>query len=591
MRWIKGDFPKDDANAHVNTARLPGKTGASRRHDDQRTGVGWLLWVLIASIPWLIPTHSGPWASFYGDWAAACFLLPLLGWAFYRLRGRLEVTRVELLISMVSVVPVMQAFLGVLIFQGEAVVSASFILLTALAFHLGRRTEQMERERLVDSLFASFIIVSLFSMGIALYQWLALDGLGVLAPSKYIGGMRVVANVGQPNNLSTLFVLGCVGCWWGCARRKIDAWVAMLAAAFFILGIVLTGSRTGGAQLVFLAIVLVWWREPRFSARKLGAVFVLSSWFVFLLYAVPALGGFLFGAVGREVLSVGSRPQFWSMAIEGLLDGPWFGYGWNQVVMVHVSAAERYPALKEVMGHAHNFILDLLLWNGILLGGVLVAAIACWGVRQVMSIREESHGIILSAVGVFFIHAMLELPHLYLILLIPVGMLAGAASTYVGSHVVLTMSRYSLVLIAFVLGMGLVATFHDYREIEGNLAARKLFAARISGAEFPEPPRLLVLVALQQALELLDGEPERNMSKERLTAVRRAVLRYPSTSGLFRYAQASALNGNVNEAKWALQLICNLRGARICKAALSDWDIVANSGNPEMHSVALPQVE
>ncbi|MCY1295425.1 hypothetical protein D9M70_447660 [compost metagenome] len=475
-----------------------------------------------------------------------------------------------------------------MLFPGEAFVFASYILLVAISIFLGQRAELAGRERLIGSLFASFMLASFFSMGLALYQWLALDGLGVLVQSMDVGGIRVVANVGQPNNLSTLFALGVTACWWACARQKISAGIAIVSAAFFVLGIVLTGSRTGVLQLIFLAFALVWWRGPRFSWGKVAAIVLLMSWLVLLLFTVPIIGRYLFGSEGREILNVGLRAQIWSMAMRALVDAPWYGYGWNQFVVVHVLAAGESSALGGVAGQAHNFILDLLLWNGFFLGGVLVASMVWWGGSQITKVGQETHGVVLAAIGVFFVHAMLELPHLYLMFLVPVGLLVGAASAYTGSRVILTLPRYALIPIALSLVSLLIVTFYDYRKIEASREAHKMYAARIYGAQKQEPPEIYVLRALQQALELLDGEPGRGMSKERLAAMRRAIMRYPSTGGMFRYAQASALNGNFDEAKWALQLLCNLRNAKTCSAALNDWDVLAKSGNPEMKLVVLP---
>ncbi len=562
-----------------------------REEGASRSMLGRTLWVVVASLPWLLPTHTDPWTTFYNDTMAVVVLLPLVVLLFFSSSRGWVVTREAFFVFCLSVIPLIQAAVGVLLIPEESFLVVGFILAFAVALSLGQQRQLIESHRIVDGLFASFILVSILSTGLSLYQWLALEGLGILVPSPAIGGVRAIALVGQPNNLATLLVWGCVGVWWAYNRRFVGSGCAVLAVAFFLLGVILTGSRTGCLQVAFLAVValLFWW--PRNTRKRLIAVLLLASWFVSLLLLAPLLKNFLFGAGSREMLSAGLRPIFWSMALEGIADRPLVGYGWNQVVSVHVALAEKYSGLNSVMGHAHNLFLDLLLWNGVVVGGVLIAAIVWWGVGQALKVRTEPHGIILAAIGVFLIHSMLELPHLYLIFLVPVGLLVGMASSFLPARIVATLPRFSIIVIAAVLAAVLVIVFRDYRLIEDNLTARKFVAARISGALIPVSPDVILLKSLQSALERLDAEPSRNMSAATLEERRLAVLRYPTAGGLFRYAQSAALNNRADEAAWALQLICYLRPKQTCKSVIDDWRTVASSGNPEMNSVVMPRVE
>lgn len=562
-----------------------------REEEASRSMLGRTLWVVVASLPWLLPTHTDPWTTFYNEAMAAVVLLPLVVLLFFSSSPGWVVTREALFVFCLSVIPLVQAAAGVFLIPEESVLVVGFILAFAVALSLGQQRQLIEFHRIADGLFASFILASILSTGLSLYQWFALDGLGVLVPSTTVGGVRAIALIGQPNNLATLLVWGCVGVWWAYDRRFVGSGCAVLAVAFFLLGVVLTGSRTGCLQVAFLAVVtlLFWW--PRNVRKRLIAVLLLGGWFVSLLLLVPLLSKFLFGATSREMLSAGIRPIFWSMALEGIAGRPLVGYGWNQVITVHVELAEKYSGLNTVMGHAHNLFLDLLLWNGVVVGGGMVAAIVWWGVRQVLRVRTEPHGIILAAIGVFLIHSMLELPHLYLIFLVPVGLLIGMASSFLPMKTIATLPRFSIIVIGLVMAAVLVIVFRDYRLIEEDLTARKFVAARIAGAVSPTPPDVILLKSLQSALERLDTEPSRNMSASTLEGERLAVLRYPTTGGLFQYAQSAALNNRADEAAWALQLICYLRPKQTCKSAIDDWRTLASSGNPEMNSVVMPRVK
>lgn len=549
-------------------------------------GVGWQIWAVVASLPWLISTHSDPWTTFYSESLMAIALLPLLGWALYVSPGRWQVSRLVVLFASVALIPIVQAATGLLMLPWDAVLFVIYILAFAISVSLGQRVWSVGFCQLADSFFASLVIAALLSTGLALYQWLGLGGLGLLVPSSDIGGMRAIAQVGQSNNLSTLLIWGCVGLWWGYSRSQVGGLCVALALAFLLLGVTLTGSRTGCIQVVFVAVMALVWGRPRFPQYQRLVVIILVGWFVALLCVLPSISEWLFGALTREMLNVGVRPKFWLMAIDALVDRPLWGYGWNQVVLVHIASAEHYLGLNTVMGHAHNLLLDLLLWNGVVVGGLLIWGVVWWGWCQIRMLVVEAHVIILSALGVFFIHSMLELPHLYGFFILPVGLMVGMVSVFRSEEVVLTLSRSIVALIGVFFAILLAAMFHDYSLIQKDMTARRMVAARITGAVAPVGSEVFVLRSLKEALDRLHTKPHRGMSRDELNQLRRVVLRYPTVGGLFRYAQSAALNHEVGESKWALKLICDLNPPKVCEDVLGDWETLILMGNPEMEAVS-----
>jgi hypothetical protein len=69
----------------------------------------------------------------------------------------------------------------------------------------------------------------------------------------------------------------------------------------------------------------------------------------------------------------------------GLLDAAfrnlWSGHGWNQVSVAQMSVAAEYPS-SVFVGHTHDIVIDLLLWNRVVLGVLVVAAVATWVVSR-----------------------------------------------------------------------------------------------------------------------------------------------------------------------------------------------------------------
>ncbi len=100
-----------------------------------------------------------------------------------------------------------------------------------------------------------------------------------------------------------------------------------------------------------------------------------------------------------------------------------------------------------------------------------------------------------------------------------------------------------------------------------------------------------VLQPLQATLESLRTEPRRGMSSDELSHMRRVLTRYPGAVGLFHYAQASAINGLPDEAKWALDLLCRMHRVETCEAGAKDWLAAAGDHHPEMRLVSFPLAE
>lgn len=85
-----------------------------------------------------------------------------------------------------------------------------------------------------------------------------------------------------------------------------------------------------------------------------------------------------------------------------------FGYGWNQASIAQMSVFHLHPSVEWVSS-AHNIILDLLIWNGIPLGLLIVGAILIWFLWLNKNIDDTVSIVAMLMVGTVFIHSMLEL--------------------------------------------------------------------------------------------------------------------------------------------------------------------------------------
>jgi len=115
--------------------------------------------------------------------------------------------------------------------------------------------------------------------------------------------------------------------------------------------------------------------------------------------------------------------------------------------------------------------------------------------------------------------------------------------------------------------------------------AHRMRAARI-GSTMPTPvPQTILLTNLQAMLEFVRIAPRRGMPAEEIEQLRLMSQRQPSPGGLFRYAQASALNGGITQATATLDLLCRLHPEGQCASAKAAWIAAADNNMPEMRTV------
>ena len=70
------------------------------------------------------------------------------------------------------------------------------------------------------------------------------------------------------------------------------------------------------------------------------------------------------------------RLGMWMQIIHAIGERPWFGYGWNQTSVAVVESIHFNTVKFGLI--AHNIVLDLLVWNGLPLGFLIIAYFAIW---------------------------------------------------------------------------------------------------------------------------------------------------------------------------------------------------------------------
>ena len=106
-------------------------------------------------------------------------------------------------------------------------------------------------------------------------------------------------------------------------------------------------------------------------------------------------------------------------------------HGSGMVGIKPVAGAD-FLAHNERTNSAHNLILEMLVWNGVVLGTAIIAY-ALWWLYQLCKQRGSIESVVaLAAVGCVLIHAMFEFPQNYAYFLLPMGFLLGLVQTESG---------------------------------------------------------------------------------------------------------------------------------------------------------------
>jgi len=559
------------------------------------TSVSLLFASLLGLGAWLAPNHYPPWASFHSEAQMAAAGLLALSTAFRR-AGQPAAPLTPLLASAaaLALVPLMQAAWGLTLFAGDAWMAFAYLMGFALAIWTGQRLAALHgRGAVVERVMGLVLVAAVASMGLAMYQWLSLQGLGIFAADLPPGG-RPFANLGQPNHLATLLFLGLVGGLYLYEVGRIGAWVAALLTVFLEFGLAMTTSRTAWLAMSSLILAL-WLLQPRASLRlSRKAVVAIALAFMAWLLLWPVLNDVLLLSSGRTFsnqTAADPRSVLWSTAKEAIGREPWLGYGWNQGLVAQSRVVIEQPAGGRLIDSYHNLLLDLMVWNGIPLGVAIFGGLSWWGWRQLARARDATSVMTLTALMGVFAHAMVELPLSFAYFLLPVGLLMGLLDDGAGKMAGPRIPQSAVGLVAAGMAglAGLIVA--DYVKVEANMRVLRFEIAGIGNAQFTsEAPELMLLTQWREYLRFARIEPRPGMNPDELAWMGQVTERFPYTHAQFKLSLALALNGQPDAAAMSLRRLCSLHTAIRCSDRLAEWRELAQSTYPQLAATPLPRI-
>lgn len=554
--------------------------------------LGQALPFVLLLLAWLVPNHYYPWSSFWSEGLAAAAFALLLIPAVPRAASLVRVPLMAVAAAALSLVPLVQWQAGQIHFGGDAWMASLYLLGFGLAALLPALQRQASDE-LLGALAGVTLAGALVSVGLALCQWLGLDGLGLFLMSMPPDG-RPYANLAQPNQLATLLMLGLVAACALYQRRHLNAVSFTLVVSVLCFGTAMTQSRTAWLEFGGLSLWALVMRERAALRITRPAVVAIVAFFALLVMIWPALCEALYLTSGRSLRDASQfgsdlRWQLWLSMIDAIGREPWWGYGWNQVSVAQFHAAADRPPVGVLIEHSHNIVLDLLVWNGLPLGLLVLAGLVWWFWSHVRACRDATLAWLLASIGVVVVHGLLEFPLEYVYFLLPVGLMMGAVEVLspAGRFVrlpklaVLGSSALAMILLAGTLTEYVKVEEH-YRQLRFELAG---YGPAVDQAQLSD---IVLLTQLREFQRFTRTEARRDMTAGELDSMEKMAERYGYPPVLFRYALAAALNGRPAAAARTLTVLCHIHPPERCLEGLDAWESMATGSYPELRAVALP---
>lgn len=506
--------------------------------------------------------------------------------------------RLTLLVALLIPLPFLQHAAGLLPFVGQAWIACAYLLGLLLALLVGQQWHGWRPIWMGDIIFLAIGIASVVSVGLQLQQWLGLvrDGaLDVWVSSAH--GARPYANMGQPNQLATLLLWGLLAGGWGVWRGGIGRTAALLFAAFLILGLALTQSRSGALGLLALVLAVWWWRTLWLGTHLQVYATGLAILYGIVLAAVPPLSRLLMlesPASMTDRLAGDLRPKVWRMLLDAAWDHPIFGYGWNEVVPAQLNVAANHPVIGYPFAQSHNLFLDFILWAGIPVGIFLIACVLAWVVTAARRVRRTPQALYFLMVLVVGIHAMLEYPLHYAYCLLPMGLAIGALNSELKIWQLTRVPRWtgrSCLLATWCLGaviLGVVV--RDYFRVEAAYMSLQIENAGIKNSGPVALPDVLALNHLREVQRFVKFEPIAGVTSVELQWARNVVQTAPSSRNFMALAVLLGLNQHPREARDWLIKMCRIVPRDQCESAPARWTH-ARQLHPQLAAVEWPPKE
>lgn len=554
-----------------------------------------LVFAILLCLGWLVPEHFPPWLAFHGEAPAFAGLVAAFTLVWWKSRD----TRYwnfgpgQLILAALVAVAALQYLWGQLEFAGDLWLTCAYIGGLLFAWTMGRhwatepKTTQFDA---VETLALGFALGATVSALMAITQALGQEEVWgrLLMSAKHIP--RALANLGQPNQLATLLLMGVVATVLLRERELISRNLTLTLVLLLSVAVLLAQSRTAMLSVTALAL-WGWWhaRTTQHMNRKALLIWLVLMWGGSWLYQWSAT--VLYQAVSvSEFERPNLRFVMWQQLLAAIAESPWLGYGWLQTPLAQQVGALKVAGVEQVL-YAHNHLLDLATWLGLPLALMLAAVVALAAWRRRRSLQQARVLFLLAWLLPVAIHALLEFPLAYAYFLLPVGVLMGILDKWTqpdqSAHIALP--RHGVLLALLLYSAMLFAITRDYLLVEEDFRVARFESRHIgqTPADY-QVPEIHVLTHLGTVLKAMRVRTEPGMKATDIELLRDASRRFAWAPLHFRYALALGLHGQPDAAAQQMTLIKGLFGDEMYTEAAADFRRLQQERYPVLSVVKIP---
>lgn len=532
---------------------------------------------------WLVPNHYPPWMNFHSE-ALAFWGLGVVAIAeCLRVQSAAtwHVPKALISFAFATVGLVwLQFFAGVVVYFGDALLVSLFISGLAVAITLGYRSAAADVTDLgLRWIFTSIAMAAMLSAIVGLMQWLDLEGvLGIYALEADVRD-RPLGNLGQPNQLATLLVVGLISIVWIFSLGHGGGLFCVVCAAVLTLVLALTQSRAGILGAVTSCLFLIWKAHTAPGKLSVRYFLVWLLGFTLLLLFLPKLDGLLLiGGVrsAESLFAFSGRGVIWGQTLAAIGQSPWLGYGWLQTPAAQAMGSLTVPGVM-IFTFSHNVVLDLLVWNGIPVGLLIAGLCAFWFASRMKKAKDNNAVCAMAAMLPMLVHSMVEYPFAYSYFLLTAGLMAGIVEATHPRTLSVSLSRHWLTVgLTAWFCIGSVMTY-EYFQLETEYRMGRLVNEDLEPASSDhQPPSIHLLTQLDALVTAIRVQPTPNMPAAEIEKMRHVLSRFANRELHISYILALGLNGHTSEANHQLLVIRSMYGIRSFKIAqfvLREWQM------------------
>jgi hypothetical protein len=533
------------------------------------------IWMLLAavliSLAWLLPHHYRPWVTYSGEALAFAALFTL---CLIFVKSKLQIPKITLPILLLSLVPMLQLLTGQAFFLSKAFLASCYVfafwLSIVVAYNLSLNAA---REQLMQRFSLLLLGTGVASAIIALCQWLTIEQYfpGLMANLR---SGRPYANFAQPNNMATFLILALLAALYLYETKTLKLKVLVPSAVLLIFAVALSQSRTSWVALGCILIYMAYQQYRGYVSIKWYAVVGWVAAFVASLVFIPHLAGLFAEALDAPIKSVDlarratgdmSRIAIWNQMVHAIMQQPLWGYGWHQTSVAYTLVSDTVQGPVWVKS-AHNFVLDFILWNGLVIAMPFLVYFSYWAWQLHKHINGIVSVVCILMIGAITVHALLEFPLFYSYFLLPFGFLMGILQAQNKDTAVWEISAHCMQLAVLLGGVLMVMIHRDYLVAGPKLAQSSKYEKQPEKWTLNKP--IYLLTEFNDRIEWIRLNPHDPVTKAQLDKIEHMVLNYPIPYDLIKYARVLAYNGYEAEAKYQLKRLEILRDVKVSYESL-----------------------